>query len=33
MIPAVKIDIKQKDIKKLVAVAYNFSQGYVLLEI
>ena len=33
MIAAVKIDMKQQEIKKLVAVAYNFSQGYILLEI
>ena len=33
MVAAVKIDIKQQEIKKLVAVSYNFSQGYFLLKL
>ena len=30
MIAAVKIDVKQQETKKLVAVSYIFSQGYLL---
>ena len=30
---AVKIDIKQQQIKKLVAGSYNFSQAYLLLKL
>ena len=30
MVAAMKNDIKQQEIKKLVAVSYNFSQGYFL---
>ena len=33
MVAAVKIDIKQQEIKKMVAPSYNFSQGYLLLKI
>ena len=34
MIAAVKIVIKQQEIKKkLIAVSYNFCQGYVLLNL
>ena len=30
MIVAIKIDVKQQETKKLVAVSYIFSQGYLL---
>ena len=30
---AVKSDIKQQQIKKLVAVSYNFAQAYLLLKL
>ena len=33
MVAAVKIDIKQQEIKKLVHVSYNFSEGYLLLKL
>ena len=33
MVAAVKTDIKQQEIKKLVAVSSNFSQGYFLLKL
>ena len=33
MVTAVKTDIKQQEIKKLVAVSSNFPQGYFLLKL
>ena len=33
MVGAVKTDIKQQEIKKLVAVSYNFWQAYLLLKL
>ena len=33
MIAALKTDIKQQEIKILVAVSSNFSQGYFLLKL
>ena len=33
MIAAVKTDIKQQEIKKVVAVSYNFWQAYLLLKL
>ena len=33
MVAALKTDIKQQEIKKLVAVSHNFWQAYLLLKL